>query len=690
MSFLTKSIADTFLDERERWSLWLPVFMGLGIALYFMGPAEPPLWPALAGVGVLAALAILFRHSLALAAILAALMVMLGFAAAKIETDLMRQAMLEAPVEAKLVKGRVMAISRLDEGYRSRLENVSVEGLAPRQTPQAIHLKFRFSTKLPRLGSMINVKATLFPLSGPVEPGAFNFRRFAYFQGYGATGFALGYWHYEPRDTPGFLQRVALFFETIRNTIRENLIAHEAGRDTAVAVAMITGDQAAIPKGTLQAMRVSGISHILSVSGLHIAMVAGVVFFTLRALMALWPWMALHWPIKKIAAFAALVTAVLYTLMCAAPVPAVRAMLMSGLVLLAIMVDRRALSMRLVSFAAFLCLLFSPSALLDVSFQLSFGAVIALIAAFEAKENALWQRFRSKSWLGKIWFYIVASVYTSLIASAATAPFILYYFQQVNWYGVLTNLIAVPLSSFIIMPAAIAAVLLMPFGWESPALWVMREGIGVMLKSAEWVSLLPGAATHHPAMTFGFLIAIALGGLWLCLWNRRWCYLGLIPLVIGACGFLLTPRPDVLVAQDGVTVAVRLADGNRIVRAKNMDDFDVKVWRQRDGMQGPNAPAPVNWFEAAQKDGEGPLLCTGYDCVYVKNGARIVFPMSDTGMASSCAQANVVVGVVAQCADKPTINRAVTALKGSHALYVKNGAVKIKTAIDGVNKRPWE
>jgi competence protein ComEC len=693
-----KSIAEAFLEERERWLLWLPVFMGLGISLYFMGATEPALWPALAIAGVLVPVAILLRHNLFMPLVLAALMMALGFGAARIETMLMTQPMLDAPMEAAMAKGRVMAISRLPDGYRLNLEDVSVEGLAPEKTPRNIYVKFRYQEKLPRLGSVVDVKATLYPLSGPVEPGAFNFRRFAFYQGYGATGFALGYWKYaekyEERSTPKFLQRVALFFEQTRNNIRERMLTRDDGRDMAVAVAMITGDQTAIPKGTLQAMRVSGVSHILSVSGLHIAMVAGVVFFALRALMALWPWLALHYPIKKIAAVFALLSAVIYTLICAAPVPAVRSMLMTGLVLIAVMVDRRALSMRLISFAAVACLFFAPSALLDVSFQLSFFAVMALVAAYEDKENALLKRFKDQSWLGKILFYIVGSILTSIIASVATMPLILYYFQQVNWYGVLTNLIAVPLSSFIIMPAALVSVLLMPFHWEQPALWVMKEGVAAMIKVAEWVSLLPGAVTYHPAMGFGFLLAALFGGLWLCLWQRHWRYLGLVPLLIGTFGFLLTPRPDVLVAQDGITVAVRHTDGNLIVRAKSMDDFTAKAWKQRDGKQGEDAPASYNWFDVITAPGAqktlGPLGCDGSDCEYVNRSILVEFPMTDSAMKSMCTEGSLVIGVTANCSNKTTLNYARAKAEGSHALYFNKGGIVIRSARSANSQRPWD
>ncbi len=689
---LSRIIIGPFLEERARWLLWLPVFMGFGIAFYFALPFEPVLWPALAATAAALLAALALRNSFLLPLLVALLVAALGFTVVKLEADAFRQPMLREILSARMIKGRVTGITHLPKGYRLMLSGVRIADYPAEKTPLRMRVKFTHSTKLPRPGAWIDAKAILYPLSGPIEPGAFNFRRYAYFQGYGATGFALGYWHYAKGPPPSFWERVGIFFEKIRLHIARTFREYDESRETAVAVALVTGDQAGIGKGTLAAMRISGISHILSVSGLHIAMVAGIVFFTLRALMALWPWLALHAPIKKIAAGAAIAVAVFYTLICGAPVPAVRSMLMAGIVLLAVMVDRRAASMRLVALAAFFCLLFAPASLLDVSFQLSFAAVAALIAAYERREHDVLARFRSAGLAAKTGLYVAGSALTSLVASAATAPFILYYFQQVNWYGVITNLIAVPLSTFIIMPAGVLAVLATPFGLEEGPLYVMRGGITLMLESAEWVALLPGSVTYHPAAGFCFLLASGFGLLWLCIWQKRWRFLGLVPLAVGTLGFLFTPRPDVLIADDAVTVAVRAQDGNRIVRAKSMDEFDVDIWRARDGMQGVDAPAALNWFDIAEKGGQGALSCEGNDCIYALAGKRIAFPMTWAGLQAACREADIIVGAAPDeaCPGKTIINKKTAEEKGSFAISADGSSVDITAARPNGLRRPWE
>jgi competence protein ComEC len=682
-----------FLEERERWFLWLPVFMGLGIVLYFSWLAEPPFWAGALAIALCAVPVFLLRQSVWQPLALILLSIAIGHEAGQVETAFMAQPMVRETLEKRDIVGRVMVVEYLPEGYRLYLEDAQVEGLLKVETPRNLRIKVRYQDETPEPGSWVSLRASLFPLSGPLEPGGFDFRRYAFFQGYAATGYALSKWHEAEGPPPSIPQRMALFFENIRIFIQEKILETMQGRERAVAVALITGDQSSIDKNTLTAMRISGISHVLSVSGLHIALVAGIVFFTLRALMALIPWIALHWPIKKIAAAAALIAALFYTFMCAAPVPAVRSMLMSGMVLIAIMVDKRALSMRLVAFAALVCLLFAPSALLDPSFQLSFGAVIALIAAFEKNEFQLARFFMSEGIIGKIRLYLMGSIITSLVASFATAPIVLYHFQQVNWYGLATNLIAVPLSSFIIMPAAVVAVLAMPFGLQAWPLEVMNFGIHWMIESAAFFANLPGAATYHPAMPGYALPLIAFGGLWVCLWKRRWRFLGLISFMLGALSFLITPRPDVFVADDGITTAVRMEDGRLAVRAKNLEEFTIKSWVQRDGFARDDREHLLNWFELAENGGQRRLSCQGMECIYRKNNKAVAFPVSETGARDFCGQADVVVMPYAAslCPNKPVINGARTRAEGMHTLRIrKNGSIALQSAKEADEKRPWD
>ena len=629
--------------------------MGCGIGLYFTWPFEPALWLCAVIPLIVGALIVAFRHHVVLPILVVLLAFGVGHLAAKIATLMLSQPMLSQPIERAEVTGRVMSVNHLPDGFRLWLEDVQIEGTSQKDPPHKIRIKVKSDKNIPLPGEWIVMRATLYPLSRPAEPGGFDFRRYAFFQGYGATGYTLSQWHRAEGLPPNLMQSIALYFERVRVSINEKLFAEGKDKYTAVASALISGDQSTIDKGTMQAMRISGISHILSVSGLHITLVAGIVFYALRALMALIPWFALQFHIKKIAAFFALCAAMFYTFMCSAPIPAVRSLLMSSLILIAVMVDRRALSMRLVAFAALVSLLVSPVSLFDPSFQLSFGAVMMLIAAFEKHEMAWLRVFKSEGWIGKLRQFIFGSVASSIIATIATMPLILYYFQQVNWYGVITNLIAVPLSTFIIMPMALISALAMPFDLQHWPMLGMNLGIKWMVDSAEFVSNWPGAATYHQAMPFYGLLMVTFGAVWLCIWQKRWRFLGVIPFILGTLSFLITPRPDVFVADDGITVAVRLADNHMVVRAKSREDFTVQSWHQRNGHMQGDFSAMQNWFDIAEAGGVEDIKCDAKSCILSRYGKRIGFPMLKDDVASLCDNADLIIAPAQSDACPPKI-----------------------------------
>lgn len=683
------SIFKPFAEERERWFLWLPVFMGCGIGLYFTWLFEPPLWLCVVVPFAVAVLAIALRHHVSLPIWIVLLAFCVGHLAAKVETLMLDQPMLEKQIERAEVIGRVMSVNHLPDGFRVWMEDIQIEGVLEKNTPHKIRIKVKSDKNIPEPGEWIVMRASLYPLSRPAEPDGFDFRRYAFFQGYGATGYTLSSWRKAEGTPPSMMQDVALYFERVRVSINQKLFAQGKDRYTAVASALISGDQSAIDKGTMQAMRVSGISHILSVSGLHITLVAGIVFYVLRAIMALIPWFNVQFHTKKIAAFFALCAAMFYTFMCSAPIPAVRSLLMSSLILIAVMVDRRALSMRLVAFAALVSLLVSPVSLFDPSFQLSFGAVMALIAAFEKNEAAWLRSFESEGLIGKFRQYILASIASSVIASIATMPLILYYFQQVNWYGVITNLIAVPLSTFIIMPMALISALAMPFDLQHWPIMGMNHGIKWMIDSAEVVSNWPGAATTHPAMPFYALLMVTFGGVWVCIWQKRWRYLGLIPFVLGTLTFLITPRPDVFVAEDGITVGVRMADNHLVVRAKSREDFTVQSWHQRNGHMTGDFTAMVNWFDVMDAGGAEDLSCKDKTCILTRYGKRIAFPMADEDVAALCDIADVIIAPAETdaCATK-TITPKQAEQRGAYALYINENRIETKRS-KLFAARPW-
>jgi competence protein ComEC len=371
-------ILDLLDAERSRWMLWLPVALGLGIAIYFELPSEPALWlgPALAA----AALVLVFfapAGSLARAVAIGLVAAAVGFGLIAWRTASLAAPTLSRPLFNINVEGRIADIQRLPEGVRVVLEAVRLKGSSvPPVEMTPIKLRVSLTKGAPPLhvGDRILVLANLSPPAGPATPGAFDFQRVAWYQQLGAVGYALAPAAViDPGKPDGFVRTIDALRADVVGRIMKALPGPEGG----VVAALLAGEQTAVDKDIVQAMRDSGLAHILSISGLHIVFVVALVMGLVRYTIALVPPLALRIDAKKIAAVLALMAALFYTALAGAPVPAQRACAMAGFALLAILLDRTALSLRLVAWSAVIVLAVAPESLTGASFQMSFAAVVA-------------------------------------------------------------------------------------------------------------------------------------------------------------------------------------------------------------------------------------------------------------------------------------------------------------------------
>ena len=387
-----RGAGEAFSAERDRWILWLPVLVGAGIAVYFALDNEPAAWlgtVTLAGCAAASAAALWWtpaRHPMLPVATLFLLCVAAGFAVAQAQALMLATRSLSRPVGPAMLQARVTDIERFPDGQRLTLDQLAVAGLAAAETPERVRLRLRGSQPAIRPGEEIRLRAMLMPPPPPAVPRGYDFQRQAYFDGFGAVGYSVGRANIlSPATTQASgHEGIGLSFARLRFIVGERVHAHLDGATGAVTTALLTGEQRAIPEVTMQAIRDSGLAHLLSISGLHIGLVAGMVFVVVRSGLALFPWITLRFPIKKWAAVASVLAAGAYNLLADAPVPSQRSFLMIAVVLLAVLVDRQGISMRLVAFAALVILLTQPEAMLGPSFQMSFAAVVALIATYEA------------------------------------------------------------------------------------------------------------------------------------------------------------------------------------------------------------------------------------------------------------------------------------------------------------------
>jgi len=376
-------VAASAAEDRPRLILWLPVAFGAGIALYFSLDHEPAAWPAAVVLFLAATIALLRWPRTEALATVAVAVAAAGFLIVQFHAASVAAPVLDRRLGAVDVGGRVLEVEARQEGVRLLLDRVTIADLPPGRTPERIRLGVRRLADPIHPGDYIVVRAALMPPPGPALPGGHDFARAAWFERIGAVGYALGRPTVDPPADEG--RSYAIWLAELRRAttarIRAGIDDPGAG---AVAAALVTGDRAAIPADVNAAMRDSGLAHLLSISGLHLSLVAGIVLVALRVLLAAIPFVALRFPIKKWAAIGALAASFAYLEVSGASVPAQRAFVMIAIVLLAVLIDRTALSMRSVGLAALVVLVIAPESLVSASFQLSFAAVIGLIAAFEA------------------------------------------------------------------------------------------------------------------------------------------------------------------------------------------------------------------------------------------------------------------------------------------------------------------
>ena len=638
---LRRALSATVAAEQDCYFYWAPVMFGAGVALYFSLQAEPSRVPLAIAAAAALLLVGVWRQGLASLLVGGAVAcIMLGLFAAKVASDLVAAPVLERELRTVAVTGWIELVEpRAHGGERITLRTVSVGDLAPEATPRRVRLRVPASSATLTPGDTVGVRATLLPPAGPALPGAYDFARTAWFMGLGAVGSARSSPEPVQISQPmPLLLRLWIPVEQLRQQISRRITAALPGETGAIAAALVTGERGGISEATNQAYRDSGIFHILSISGLHMTIFAGAVYFATRLLLSLVPPLALRFEIKKWASMAGLLGTFGYLLISGGTPPAVRSAIMLSIMFLAVLLDRPALALRNVALAALVILAVAPASLIDVGFQMSFAAVVALVSGVEAWRN--WRRARligteprpggsvriAIAFLGTI-------ALTTLIATAAVAPFAAFYFHKSTQYGILANLAAVPICNLLVMPAALATLIAMPVGLEAWPLQAMGLGIDTMTWVASRVAAIPGAVSPVPAISATAFALMVAGGLWLCLWSRSWRLLGLAPI---AAGIVLSPfntAPAVLVGAGGSLIAIRGADGRLAALDTGRSAFELGRWLEHDA--DTRAPADV---------GPGRVIrCDAIGCSAEIGNFAVAIARHPAALADDCRTAGLLI-----------------------------------------------
>lgn len=698
----SRALGQIFALQRDRWILWLPVAMIVGAAAWMLSPRDPPIWLsgvtfALATAGA-AAIALWSTHEppgwlVALRRLTASALAMtaaaaLGAGAAQVRTASVAQPILAASDEPIIVEGWVVANDASDNGPRLRLLVHSIEGV------EAVPRYVRFSVSEAGLltpGRAARCRGMLGPPSGPMSPGGYDFARRAYFERLGATGFAFG--RCRPLDLappPSWLDRQRLWLAAMRADLSAAIYEASPGRGGAISAALVTGDRSSIDADTNAALRDSGLGHLLSVSGIHMGVVGGLVFAMLVWSLSLIAPIALRFPVKKIAALGALFVLAVYLVISGSSVPALRSFVMACVAFGAILLDRPAISMRGLALAALIVVLIFPESVLEPGFQMSFAATMALVALFEMMKRAPHEPALPTP--GPIIGMLQATtrgiggvLLISFVAGLATDPFAIYHFQRFALYALPANLIAAPIMSFLVAPMAAAAAILAPFGLADPALELMASALDLIAAVGQTFGERPEAVRAVPQPSHLAFLLCVFALLWASLWRGALRWVAVPMLAASIALYAGAPRPAL--AFDADLRAVYARDGERwaLLAARGRSTF------AKDRLGSMLGLSPAEIARLAPPDACGDTLCQW------RSSIGDIFVARDAASLERACHAGAIVitdlaapdGFAARCGLGVLLDGPNLAASGGATITRTPTGLEIKRARPAEIQRPW-
>jgi competence protein ComEC len=674
-----ESLAD---DERDQLPLWLPVGLGLGTAAWFALP-DVRAWIAfllLAAALMLAPQALAPGTRWGRAASIFCLAAILGCANIWWKAERVAAPLLSYPRAAEF-DATIESFQRLPARDLVRL---IVKPAADAALPPRLRVNVD-AAKAPagiEAGATIRLRGYLMPPPPAAVPGAYDFARAAWFQGIGGTGRVTVVRLVAAAADQGWRARLA----DIRQRLADHIRARLPGAPGGIAAALATGDQGGIPEADAEAMRRSGLAHLLSVSGLHLTAVVGAVMLLTLKLLALSPMLALRFRLVLAAAGAGALAGIAYTLLTGAEVPTIRSCIAALLVLLGIALGREALTLRLVAVAALAVLLLWPESLPGASFQMSFAAITAIVALHENPRIRALLAPREELWPMKLGRLGLGLVLTGLAVELALVPIALWHFHQAGLYGALANIVAIPLTTFVIMPLEALALLLDLAGLGAPVWWLAGAALDLLVGLAHAVAGAPGAVARLPTMSPAAFALMTGGGLWLALWRTGWRSWGLLPVAAGAAAALASPAPDLLVTGDGRHLAIRTGSGELALLRGRAGDYVRDLMSQSAGVE----------VEAGELETLRTAECSADFCVADLRGRRLLASRSDRlvpleALERACAEADIVVSdrrLPAACRPRW--------LKADRDLLAKSGGLAITlgkeprvTTVSSGDRHPW-
>lgn len=602
-----------FIQENKQYlSIWLPIVFSFGIILYFLYSFEPSI--IILSLISLALAVLFFCLESKREIILLLFLLSFGQLVASTKAHIVKSPILKEE-QVAYIYGNVSNIEIKPKYVRLTLENIDTDDIKYENLPKKIRLVVR--TKIDNLiiGDRIGVFAKLTPPPQALLPGAYDFSRQAYFMQIGAVGFALSKVKNYEKNKNQLLSKIGNWRQIIVNDIKSYLPNDEANFTTALMV----GDYSSISDELLNNLRIAGLSHILSVSGMHLSLVAIIFFFSIRLILNLSLNIAEKFDVKKIAALISILGTLFYLILSGWQVAAIRAFLMTSIILIAVIFDRQPVSLRTLAAAFGIILFFTPENVINPSFQMSFAAVLSLVTSYKIVQNF---SFAAWGFFGKFINYFITLILSSLFAGLATAPFVAYYFNQFSVYSILANLIAVPITSFYIMPLMLISLMLYPLGLAKYFIILMSYGIKLIIKVTNYFANLPQAKQVIELIPDFAFFLLVLGFLLLCLWPNRFRYYG------SACCFLvaiiiikLNPKPDLIIFGKAKNFAIINEQSELVLGLKKITKHQKQTL--------------LNWYNQkelnylANHPGNFSMECDEDKCVFTKNNKKILINYSN-------------------------------------------------------------
>ncbi|WP_353271948.1 ComEC/Rec2 family competence protein [Wolbachia endosymbiont (group A) of Nomada goodeniana] len=704
LDIIVSYIRNNLRNEQYNLILWFPVFQCVGILTYFSLSFEPSCISIfLLLLPTLILIAILYKRYAILC--IALIAVLIGFTASKLRTALVDTQILD---KERYVKDIVATVKDINDrgSYKQFLLSVeksptisksspvipappfvipvldltqkkkiwipaSRAGMTPDRALDNIRISVRTKVeKGIKIGDQVKLSAKLFPPKIAPSEYAYDFARIAYYQKISATGFATSkITLHKKAEARKFLE----YIESFRQYIYENLQQNIKKPHVDIISALLIGKKDGIDQKTMDAIRDSGIAHLFAISGLHLSFVAGLFFVVFRNLFAISETLTLKYNTKKISAFLTILPTTFYLLITGMQISAQRAYIMVILVLVAIMIERKYRGLIAIAFAAAVILIIEPEVILKPGFQMSFSAVLALVASYQINANKLFKI--------KIMKYFVSIMISSVIASLATVPYTIYNFNYFSISGIITNLVAIPIVTLIIIPLGIIYVLLIPLGIE----WIIAPFIERPIDSILYITNAIASLQYLviPIRTFpaSSIIIITLGLLWLCLWERNWRFFGIFFIVLGICFSATYKTPNILVSSNNI--AVKESDNLLYSLTRKNRNFVVKTWAKQNGQN-----QILNHTKYSNPDKR--LKCNDYGCIYNKgNNKSVLLAYKKEDISENCDKVDLIIQLSEfdySVCNTRTIKYTNLKTYGTHSIWLTNRYVKINKVR---SNRPW-